>query len=69
MQNLPNIEKLPGKPHYTGYGANGVLYHIHKAPTGWRASPISGGMIPRQFPPFIYGRTLVSISEELRRNG
>lgn len=55
MKSLTNIEKLPGKPHYTGY-ANGV-WHITRTASheGWEARQRDTGVTR-------YGRTLEQIS-------
>lgn len=61
-----NIEKLPGKKHYTGYGGSGVgvsgLWHIVKDSSSglWRA--VSKDTKPHA----IYAKTLKGISEKLK---
>lgn len=68
MRNLHNVEKLPGKEYYTGYGA-GFTWRIFnvkglsKPGANWRAS-VSSINGPTSLP-FIYGRTLADISKEL----
>ena len=45
MAKLPhNIERLPGKAHYTGYGS-GLVWRIVKSGSGWKATATSTGRI------------------------
>lgn len=69
MNNLHNIEKLPGKAHYTGYATRlgaMVVYHIHnvkglsKPGANWRAHAANSSISD-----LLYGRTLAEISDKL----
>jgi len=59
MKNLPNIEKLPGKKHYTGYGG-GKVWRIVKVRTFWRAEAINTNVYAR-----LTAGTLTTMSAKL----
>jgi hypothetical protein len=65
MNNFHNIEKLPGKAHYTGY-AEGLVFHIYRVNGKWRAHcPNNGGGAGEIF----YRRTLAEVSAKLVARG
>lgn len=57
MQSFHNIEKLPGKKHYTGYAA-GTVWKITSWSNGWVAVQRDGHSSFRR-------RTLKEVSEAL----
>lgn len=62
MKNLHNIEKIPGKHHYTGY-AHGpwTIKRYASGKISWRAVHRDE---PQHFP-VVYGRTLGEVSGKL----
>ncbi len=57
-----NVEKLPGKEYYTGYGRLHSVWHVHRHGRGsWYAKPVGVGC-GRSF----FRKTLREVSEELR---
>lgn len=67
MKNYPNIEKLPGKDHYTGYCA-GEIYTVWKIKGGgWHAHHKLGAGAHGIHWEGIVRNTLEGISNELTR--
>jgi predicted DNA-binding transcriptional regulator AlpA len=59
MKSYPNIEKLPGRAHYTGY-AGGTIWRIIKDGAYWFA--FAQGV---KLNVFIVKKTLAEVSKEL----
>jgi len=58
MKNFMNIEKLPGKAHYTGYAAGTVWFITKFTKQSWK-------VVDRDYKTSIYERTLEDISKSL----
>lgn len=72
MRDFPNIEKLPGKKHYTGYATfmgKPVVYHVQRVKArfhAWEATPANGvWKIGGKWVPSHRGQTLAEISASL----
>lgn len=70
--SVHNIERLAGKPYYTGYAnvaGQMVVYRIRnlegltKPGMKWRGGPLS--LVNGKAPPTVYGKTLAEVSAAL----